>query len=120
MKNRHLSTSRRIRNTVLACSWLMIAGSWWSGQPLWLWGGAVLVNLYAAVIMAKDKRYAREGRLRIPESSLLLTAALGGAAGAWAAMMLFRHKTKHLSFTLTIPLFLIIQAYLLILAVRHY
>ena len=43
----------------------------------------------------------------VPET-LLLLAALGGGAGAWLAMELFRHKTQHRSFRICVPLFTLI------------
>ncbi|USG64284.1 DUF1294 domain-containing protein [Brevibacillus ruminantium] len=116
MKQRFLSAYRRARNGVLAASWLLIGYGWWSSQMRWLLVGGLLLNLYAAVMMAKDKQYAKEGRFRIPESSLLLIAGLGGAAGTWAVMMLYRHKTKHPSFMIAVPLFFIIQMVLLVFA----
>ena len=42
-----------------------------------------------------DKRKAKKGKWRIPEKALLLTSFCGGAVGGFAAMQLFRHKTKH-------------------------
>ena len=57
---------------------------------------------------------ARTRRWRIPEKTLFLTAALGGSPGVWVGMYLFRHKTKHVSFVLGIPLILIVQTALLI------
>ncbi len=45
-----------------------------------------------------DKRKAKKGERRIPEKTLLWTGFLGGAAGALAAMEIFRHKTKHTYF----------------------
>ncbi|MEJ8547762.1 DUF1294 domain-containing protein [Brevibacillus borstelensis] len=115
---RHLKTYKTIRNVLLLCAWILIGYGWWSGQQLWLYAGTALVNIYALIMMAKDKRWAKQGKLRIPESGLLLVAALGGAAGTWAGMIFFRHKTKHLSFTIPVPIFFIIQMYLLFIAIR--
>ncbi len=72
-------------------------------------GYALLVNLLAFGMYAIDKRAAKKRRWRIPEAHLICIALLGGSAGALIAMLLFRHKTKHLKFTVTVPLLLIFQ-----------
>ena len=68
--------------------------------------------LYLLLINAAafaDKRKARKNRWRIPERTLILSAAFGGSIGALLGMYTFRHKTKHLKFTLGIPAILIAQ-----------
>ena len=67
------------------------------------------MNLYAFIVYGLDKRYAKKKQWRIPEAHLILAAALFGALGAFLGMRLFRHKTKHKKFTITVPLFLILQ-----------
>ena len=47
----------------------------------------------------------------MPEIRLLGLAALGGSAGALLAMFLFRHKTKHLKFTIGVPVILGLQIF---------
>lgn len=42
-----------------------------------------------------DKLRAKQGATRVRESTLLALAILGGALGALAAMLAFRHKTQH-------------------------
>lgn len=69
----------------------------------------LLINAAAFLLMRIDKQKARKKRWRIPESTLMLTAALGGSIGALAGMYTFRHKTKHLKFTLGIPVILVLQ-----------
>ena len=69
----------------------------------------VLMNAAAFVLMHADKKRARKGRWRIPESTLLAIAALGGSAGAIIGMYVFRHKTRHPKFTVGLPLILIFQ-----------
>ena len=64
------------------------------------------------LLMLIDKEKARKNRWRIPESTLIMTAVLGGSIGALAGMYLFRHKTKHLKFTLGVPAILVIQVFL--------
>ena len=62
---------------------------------------------------AADKRKAKTGKWRIPEKTLLLAAVAGGAVGALCAMRIYRHKTKHIKFTLGIPVILAIQIMML-------
>ena len=69
----------------------------------------LLINAAAFVLMLADKRKARKNRWRIPERTLILSAAFGGSIGALLGMYTFRHKTKHLKFTLGIPAILIAQ-----------
>ena len=56
-----------------------------------------------------DKQKAKKHRWRIPESTLLLSAFIGGSFGAFAAMKIFRHKTKHAKFYICVPLFMILH-----------
>lgn len=67
------------------------------------------VNIIAFILYGLDKKYAREGRWRIPEKTLLGIAMIGGAAGAWIGMQTFRHKTKHLSFRVLVPVFVLVH-----------
>ncbi len=69
----------------------------------------LLINAAAFVLMLADKRKAIKNRWRIPERTLILSAVLGGSIGALLGMYTFRHKTKHLKFTLGIPAILIAQ-----------
>ena len=73
----------------------------------------LLINAAAFVLMLVDKIKARKNRWRIPERTLMLTAALGGSVGALFGMYTFRHKTRHLKFTLGIPAILTVQILLL-------
>lgn len=56
------------------------------------------INLAAFLAMGWDKRLAMAGRSRIRERTLLALAAAGGSAGAIAAQMAFRHKTRKAPF----------------------
>ena len=69
----------------------------------------LIVNAIAFILMLADKRMAQKNLWRIPESTLLLSAAIGGSIGSLAGMYTFRHKTKHLKFTLGVPAILIAQ-----------
>ena len=69
----------------------------------------LLINAIAFVLMLADKQKARKNRWRIPERTLIGSALLGGSLGALLGMYTFRHKTKHLKFTLGVPAILIGQ-----------
>ena len=69
----------------------------------------LIINATAFLLMLMDKYKARKKLWRIPESTLLLSAAMGGSIGALAGMYTFRHKTRHLKFTLGVPAILIAQ-----------
>ena len=69
----------------------------------------LLINAAAFLLMLIDKQKARKNRWRIPERTLMLSALFGGSIGALFGMYTFRHKTRHLKFTLGIPAILIGQ-----------
>ena len=69
----------------------------------------LLINAAAFVLMLADKIKARKNRWRIPERTLIGSALLGGSIGALLGMYTFRHKTRHLKFTLGVPAILIAQ-----------
>lgn len=75
----------------------------------------VLVNAATFILMLTDKQKARRGSWRIPERTLIGVAAIGGSIGAMVGMYLFRHKTRHLKFSLGLPLILAVQIWLFIL-----
>ena len=70
----------------------------------------IIINAIAFVLMLVDKQKAIKRKFRIPEATLMGVAAVGGSIGAWIGMQIFRHKTKHIKFTLGIPLIFGIQA----------
>ena len=69
----------------------------------------LLINAAAFLLMLADKVKARKNRWRIPERTLIGSALLGGSVGALLGMYTFRHKTRHLKFTLGVPAILIAQ-----------
>ncbi|SFD70793.1 Uncharacterized membrane protein YsdA, DUF1294 family [Paenibacillus catalpae] len=67
----------------------------------------LVINIIAFVLMGMDKSYARHKKRRVPEKRLFGISAIGGALGAWIGMQVWRHKTKHTSFRVGIPLLFI-------------
>ena len=69
----------------------------------------LIVNAVAFLLMLIDKIKAKKNLWRIKESTLMLSAAIGGSIGALAGMYTFRHKTLHHKVTIGIPAILILQ-----------
>ena len=69
----------------------------------------LLINAVAFLLMLIDKWKAKKNLWRISEATLMSTAILGGSIGALLGMYTVRHKTRHLKFTLGIPLILAVQ-----------
>lgn len=71
------------------------------------------MNLLGILAMGMDKSRAKRHAWRIPEKVLFGVSLLGGSAGTWAGMYLFRHKTKHWYFVIGMPLIFFVQVALL-------
>lgn len=67
------------------------------------------INTVAFILSAIDKVCARKDAWRVPEATLLLSAALGGSVGSLLGMLLLRHKTRHKKFTFGVPVILFAQ-----------
>ena len=72
-------------------------------------GYLAMVNVVAFVTYGIDKLKARRNQWRIPESTLLLLAMIGGSIGAWIGLKVWRHKTLHKKFKYGIPLVIVVQ-----------
>ncbi|WP_424923043.1 DUF1294 domain-containing protein [Aureibacillus halotolerans] len=83
-------------------------------MELYIAGLWLVINMIAFALMGSDKRRAVRNKRRISERRLWLFAWLFGAVGAWAGMVQWRHKTKHASFRIGLPLLSVIQCGLLI------
>ena len=61
------------------------------------------VNILAFVLFGIDKQNARRNMWRIPEKTLILSAVIGGSAGAILGMRFFHHKTRKAKFAVGVP-----------------
>jgi len=61
---------------------------------------SALLGLYTLLVCFADKRAAVKGRERVPERRFFSLCFCGGAFGLAIGMLLFRHKTLHVSFVL--------------------
>ncbi len=81
----------------------------------------ILINVTAFLLMGYDKRNAKKGKWRVPESRIFLAAAIGGSVGVWLGMQQFHHKTLHKKFKYGIPAIFLAQIFLIIfLTIRPY
>jgi uncharacterized membrane protein YsdA (DUF1294 family)/cold shock CspA family protein len=66
--------------------------------PIWVAAAYAVLSLVSLGQYAVDKRAARLGRWRIPESTLQFTSLIGGWPGSIAAQQFLRHKTRKTAF----------------------
>ena len=66
-------------------------------------------NLLLFILMGLDKRKAKLNHWRISEKTLFSLALMGGSIGGILGIYTFRHKTKHLKFTLGFPIIFLFQ-----------
>ena len=62
------------------------------------------INIEGIVVNIQDKLAAKRGARRVPEAKLWIIALLGGAPFSYLTMLSIRHKTKHKSFMIGMPL----------------
>jgi len=81
---------------------------------LWVILFAVLViNVFGFVLVGIDKYKAKKHRWRIPEKTFFIISILGGSPGVYIGLFTFKHKTRHISFIVGIPLIIALQLALL-------
>ena len=80
-----------------------------------------VISLCSIVVCVYDKKVSKKNnvKLRVPEKSLFLWSALGGALAMFVTMQIIRHKTKHVSFMVGIPLIFILHL-AIILTLIHF
>ena len=85
-------------------------------MPYWL----LAINLITFFVYRADKKRAIRKKWRIPERTLFLLAFIGGSIGAFAGMLLCRHKTKHRTFMIGVPCILLFHFSLLCLYLKFF
>ena len=75
----------------------------------------ISVNIIGFALMGNDKRRARKNAFRIPEATLFAFSIIGGSIGTLIGMYTFRHKTKHMTFKIGIPVIIFVQILFIVL-----
>ena len=78
------------------------------------WIGILILNVVTFFVYGIDKFKAKKSLWRIPESTLLILAAVGGSVGAYLGMKVWHHKTLHKKFSLGVPTILLLHLALLV------
>ncbi len=68
-----------------------------------------LISIAAMILTIVDKVRAKNHDWRVPENTLLLVAAFGGAAAMLVTMLIIRHKTRHRKFMGGLPILIFYQ-----------
>lgn len=89
-------------------------------EHIWVFLGICLLilNVFGFIQFGVDKKRAQKRKWRISEASLFATALLGGSIGCIVGMKVFRHKTKHKSFIIGMPLILLLQIIAVVLVLQ--
>lgn len=74
----------------------------------------IIINIFAVHQTKRDKILSEIPKnspkyWRIPESQLMLIAAIGGSFAMYSTMKKIRHKTKHPKFMVGIPVIMVLQ-----------
>ena len=73
-----------------------------------------LISIAAMILTIVDQVRAKNHEWRVPEKTLLLIAAFGGAAAMLVTMLIIRHKTQHRKFMGGLPILLFFQIVLVL------
>src|SRR5690554_3395376 len=70
---------------------------------------SVAINIISFLTFGLDKAKAKNNSWRISESTLIILAIIGGSSGALMGMIVFKHKTNKVKFSIGIPLLFIMH-----------
>jgi uncharacterized membrane protein YsdA (DUF1294 family) len=81
-----------------------------------LFGYIAVISLISIIVCIYDKKISKRNnvKLRIPEKSLFIWSAVGGSLAMYITMKIIRHKTKHISFMVGIPVIFVLQVALIV------
>jgi uncharacterized membrane protein YsdA (DUF1294 family) len=81
-----------------------------------LFGYIAVISLISIIVCIYDKKISKRNnvKLRIPEKSLFIWSAVGGSLAMYITMKIIRHKTKHVSFMVGIPVIFVLQVALIV------
>ena len=71
--------------------YLIFTSTTWNPYLVWL----LAWSIAAFVLYGVDKGLAKARGARVPEAILNVLATMGGFAGAWLGMAVFRHKSNY-------------------------
>ena len=79
----------------------------------------VIINIIAFFMYGNDKKRAKKDEWRIPESTLIGVAFMGGGIGSYLGMKICRHKTKHWKFKICVPLSIILHVVAIVMLIIY-
>ena len=80
----------------------------------------LIMTLVGYLVIGADKLRAQNHQWRISERALFTIAILMGAIGVNVAMYVYRHKTRHLSFVIGMPIIALLNILIAIFIFQHY
>lgn len=72
-------------------------------------GYFIIISLIGFSLMGIDKKRSQKGQWRIPEKRYWTVGLLGGGIGLYLGMQTYHHKTKHKTFTIGMPLVILLN-----------
>lgn len=69
----------------------------------------IVINIISIIVTVADKSKAKHDKWRVPEKTLLILSAIGGAVGMYITMHLIHHKTKKMKFMVGIPVIFFLE-----------
>lgn len=77
------------------------------------------ISFVSFILVAVDKKAAKQRKRRIRESTLFVLSALGGSVAVYLAMGIFNHKTQKNGFVFGISLIFALQCVIVLLVHKY-